>query len=429
MKFEKKDVGSSKIELTITVEPPDYKNNMEAAAKRLSERAAIQGFRPGKAPYDIVKQQLGEVKILEEAMQSIVEHNFYEVVKQEKLETIGMPQITLQKFAPGNELVFKAEIALLPKVVLPELTTIKVDAKKISVTKEQTDEMLENIRKMQRKETIKNSAATKEDKVVIDLDMFIDKVPVDGGQAKNHQIYLSEPHYIPGLAEQIVGLKKDDTKEFNLPFPKEHYQKHLAGKKVDFKIKVNEVFELQYPELNDEFAKILGQESLQKLVELLTINITKEEEQKEEQRIEIALLDQLIEKSTFTDIPDVLIDAEKNKMFYELKHSLDERGISVEQYLQDLKKTQEEIFKDFSEQATKRAKAALISRQIALDNTIKVEDKELKEEIELIKATYPDNERVTENLARPEVIDTIASTIQNRKVMKWLKEKILSQNK
>lgn len=426
MKYTKKDLEKSKIELLITVDTADYEKNMQAAAKRLSERAAIHGFRPGKAPYDMVKQQLGEIKILEEAMQSIVEQNFYTVVKKENLETIGMPQITLEKFAPGNELVFKAEVAILPDTKLPELSGIKIEQKNIEVTETQKNEVLENLRKMQRKEAIKSGISTKVDKVTIDMDMFIDSIAIEGGQAKNHQVYLSESHYIPGLAEQLVGLKKDDTKEFNLKFPKEHYQKHLAGKNVDFKVKVNEVFELSYPDLDDEFAKSLGQKSLQTLVELLTTNITKEEERKESERVEIAILDQLIEKSTFSEIPDILVDAEKNKMFYELKHSLDEQGISIEQYLQDLKKTQEEILKDFTEQAIKRAKAALISRQIAKDQSIQVNDKELQEEISLIKASYPNNETVEQNLSRSEVIQTIASTLQNKKVVAWLKEKIIT---
>ncbi len=427
MKYDKKELGKSKIELVITVEVPDYKKNMEQAAVRLSERAAIHGFRPGKAPYEMVKEQLGEIRILEEAMQSIVEHAFYQIVKGEKLETIGMPQISLQKFAPGNDLVFKAEIALLPKVTLAGLDAIKVEKKDVAVSKEQEAEVLENLRKMQRKEVLKTGESTKEDKLVVDLNMFIDKVAVEGGFAKNHQVYLSEPHYIPGLAEKLVGLKKDDEKEFTLKFPKEHYQKHLAGKEVDFKIKVNEVFQLKYPELDDEFAKTLGQQSLQKLTELLTANVLKEEERKEEQRVEIAILDQLIEKSTFEEIPDVLVDAEKNKMFYELKNSLDEQGIAIEQYLKDLKKTQDEILKDFTEQATKRAKAALVSRSLAKENDIKVEPKELDAEITLIKTSYPDNETIQENLKRPEVIDTIAVTIQNKKVLAWLKEKVVSK--
>lgn len=420
-----KTLGKSKIELIITVAPADYQPFMESAATRLSERAAIKGFRPGKAPYNVVKEQVGEIKILEEAAQSIVEKNYYEAVKAENLETIGMPQITLQKFAPGNDLEFKAEVALLPKINLADFSKIKVDKKEVKATPAQVDEILGNLKKMQAKEVIKNGTAGKEDKLTIDLDMFIDNVPIEGGQAKNHQVYLNEPHYIPGLAEELVGLKKDDTKEFQLKFPAEHYQKHIAGKNVDFKVKVNEVFELHYPELNDEFAKKLGQESLTKLKELLTANITKEEEKKEDQRIEAAILDQLIEKSSFDEIPDTIITAEKQKMFYELKHDLDERGISMEQYLNDIKKTEDQIFQDFQTGAEKRAKAALISRQVAKDNNMVVSKEELDQEIAAIRAAYPDNEQVTENLKRSEVIDTIASTIQNRKVMSLLKEKIV----
>jgi trigger factor len=424
MKYDLKKTDKSTAEVTITVEPADYQKNMEAAAVRLSERAAIKGFRPGKAPYDLVKQEMGEIRILEEAMQSIVESNFFKVVSEEKIDTIGMPQITLEKFAPGNDLVFKASVALLPKVTLPKLSDIKVESKAVEVSKQQIDETMENLRKMQGKEVIKSGAATKEDKVVVNMDMFIDKVGVEGGQAPNHQVYLSEPHYIPGFAEQLVGLKKDDTKEFTLKFPKEHYQKHLAGKDVDFKIKVNEVYKLSYPELNDDFAKSLGQKSLDKMVELLTANLSREGQRKEDERFEIALLEQLIEKSTFEAIPEVLIDAEKNKMFYELKHNLEEQGIPVEKYLADLKKTEAEILADFSSQAEKRSKAALISRQIAVENNIKVDKDELNKEFEAIRAAYPGNPTVEENLKRPEVIQTIQNTLQNKKVIQWVKEQI-----
>ena len=330
--------------------------------------------------------------------------------------------------APGNELIFKAVVALLPNVKLPDLKEIKVERTQKEVGTKEVDEVLNNLKKMQPKEEAKAGAATKEDKMTIDMDMFIEKVPIEGGQAKNHQVYLSEPHYIPGLAEALVGLKKDETKEFTLKFPKEHYQKHIAGKDVDFKIKVNEVFELTYPELDDTFAKALGQKSLEALKELLLANLKREEEKKEGERVEIAILDQMIEKSEFDEIPDVLIDSEKRKMFYELKSDLDRRGLTIEQYLQDIKKTQEQIFNEFTEGATKRAKAALVSRQVAMENEIKVEKADLDKEVAAIRQAYPNDSQVEENLKRAEVIDTIAATVQNRKVVELLKEKILKSS-
>lgn len=425
MEYTVKNPSKSEVELTITVKPEDYKQAMEKAAVKISEIAGIKGFRPGKAPYDIVKREAGELKIMEHAMQNIVESNYSKAAGEAELLTIGMPQITIEKMAPGNDFIFKATVALLPEVKLADISSLKVKRDSKEIDDKQVDEVIDNLSKMRRKEALKNGPAAKEDKIVIDLDMFLDKVPVEGGQAKKHQVYLSEAHYIPGLNEQLIGLKKDEIKEFSLKFPKEHYQKNLAGKNIDFRVKAHEVFKLETPEIDDEFAKSLGQESLAKLKELLKENLKKEAEEKDEQRIEAEIFEKLIEKSSFGEIPQVLLDAEKTKMFHELKHQLTRQGADMEKYLKDIKKTEEEIKKDFAEQADKRVKAALISRQIALDFNLKVEKEELEKELELIKQTYGNDKTVEENLKKPEVLDTIATTIQNQKVIKLLKEKVL----
>ncbi|KKU25652.1 MAG: Trigger factor [Candidatus Magasanikbacteria bacterium GW2011_GWA2_46_17] len=429
MKYEKKDIAKSQVEFTITVEAKDYEKEMQAAAVRLSERAAIKGFRPGKAPYDMVKQQMGELKILEEAMQDIVEKNYYQAVTAEKLRTVGTPQITIVKVAPGNEFVFKAMVALLPLVKVGDISKLDVKREPKEVSDKDVDTIIGDLRKMQTKEMVKNGSAGKEDKVVIDMDMLLDKVPVEGGQAKDHQVYLNEPYYIPGLTEQIIGLKKGDHKEFTLKFPKEHYQKNIAGRDIDFQVNVKEVFELQIPELTDEFAKKLGQESVEKMKELLRKNLTEDTKNKDEQRVEVELLNKLIDISEFGGLPEVLVDSEKHKMFHELKHDLERQGVSMEQYLQDLKKTEQEIQKDFAEGAAKRAKAALLSRQIALDNSLAPSKEEIDAEIELIKKSYPDDKTVAENIKHPEMRDTLVITVQNRKVVAWLKEKVFGKEK
>lgn len=424
MSYTSKKLDQSQVELVFTILPADYQKDLEKAALKISERAAIKGFRPGKAPYDIVKQQLGEAKILEEALEPIIQREYFAAVKAEKLEVVGMPDVKVEKLAPGNDLVFRATVAMLPSVKLPDLKTIKVTREKKEVGETEVTGVLDNLKKMQPKEEVKAGAATKEDKLVIKMEMFIDKVPVEGGFADNHQVYLSEPHYIPGLAEELVGLKKDDTKEFTLKFPKDHYQKHLAGKNVDFKISVKDVLLITYAELDDTFAKSLGQESMVKLKELLLKNLAREAENKEEQRVEGAILDALIEKTQFGPIPQILIDSEKRKMFYELKGDLERRGITMDQYLIDIKKTEKEIFEDFAENATKRAKAALISRQVAGDNKITVSKEDLDKELVAIRQAYQGDASVEENLKKPEVLDTIAATVQNRKVLLYLKDQV-----
>jgi trigger factor len=427
MPHELKKLEKSEMELTITVAPADYQHDLEHAAKHMAEVAAIKGFRPGTAPYDIVKQQLGEQKIMETALEEIVRENFYKAVEAEKLQTVGMPVITIEKLAPGNDIVFKAKVALLPSIKLADLNKIKIDAKPTEIGEQELQAVLTDLRKMRMKEVLKDGAAAKEDKIVVDMDMFIDKVPVEGGQAKGHQVYLNEEHYIPGFAEQLHGLKKDEEKEFSLKFPKEHYQKHLAGKNVDFKVKASDVYSLELPEINDDFAKGFGQKDLAALQALLKENLTKEAETKESQRVEAAILEQIVAQSEFGDIPTVLITAEKQKMFNELKHDLEHRGIEMEKYLLDIKKTEDEIFRDFAEGADKRVKASLVARQVALDNDIKVDKAEVDKEIEMIRTTYGNDPKVEENLKRPEVLDTVAHMVQNRKVVEFLKEKVVKK--
>ncbi len=423
-----KKLDKSQVELIVTIEPQDYEKHLQTAATRLSQRTAIKGFRPGHVPFEVLKKEVGEMAILNEALEQIVQESFYQAVTSEKLETIGMPKIELEKVAPGNNLIYKATVALLPTVKLPDLTKIKIEKKIKTVEEKHVDEVIENLRKMQAKEVIKNDKkATAEDKLVIDMDMFLDKVPVEGGQAKDYQVYLSEPHYIPGFNEQLLGLGKDEEKEFSLDFPPTHYQKHLAGKNVQIKVKVKDVYERQLPEISDDLAKNLGQESLAKLRELINANLVNEATQKAEEQLEIAILEELIAKSEFQELPEVLLDAEKQKIFYELRHDLEKHGVTIKQYLADIKKNQEELQAGFQEQALKRAKASLISRQIATENHIHIHDEELDKEIKFMEDIYKENKEYLENLKRPEVRETIALTLQNKKVMQWLKAKVLGE--
>ncbi len=426
MEHISKKLKGSEMELKITVTPAEYEKHLKKAAERISHRTAIKGFRKGHTPYEVIKREIGEMHIMNEALEDILQETFYKAVTEEKLDTIGMPKINMEKIAPGNDLVYTAVVALLPAVTLPKLDKIKVEHKAKPVTETDIDAVIENLTKMQATEVVKTGVSTAQDKVVIDMDLFVDKVPIEGGQAKDYQVYLSENQHIPGFNEHLVGVAKDEEKEFTVPFPKDYYNKTLAGKEGTFKVKVKEVYERQFPEVNDEFAKKVGQESVVKLRELLQHNLEHEAFHKADEVAEIEMFDALIDKSTFEEIPEVLIDAERKKMFYELKRDLERNGVSVEQYLADLKKSEEDIQKDFTEQATKRAKAALVSRQIAKEENLSVTDEELRAEVERMKKEYKDHPEYLENLTKAEVQDSVRTYMVNRKVIEFLKEKILT---
>ena len=421
----RKNLDKSQVELTVTVTPDEYKKHMEHAAARISDRVAIKGFRKGKAPYDLVKKEVGEMQILQEALEKIIQESFYNAIKKEDLETIGMPEISVEKTAPDNDVVYKAKVALLPKVKLADLSTIKIKKTTKPITEKEVNNVIDNLTKMQAKEVLKKDKSTKNDKVTIDMDLHLDGVPIEGGQAKDYHVYLSENQHIPGFNDALVGVEEGEEKEFSLPFPENYHNKMLAGNTGTFKIKVKGVYERQFPEVTDEFAKTLGQENVAKLRELLQHNLEHEEEHKANERAEIEIFDALIEKSTFDEIPEVLINAERKKMFYELKHDLERNGGSIDQYLSDIKKKEDELFEDFKTQAEKRAKAALLSRQVAHDNNIQVTDAEFKQEMDVMETTYKDVPEYKENIKKPEVQDSIRNMLLNKKVVAFLKEKVM----
>lgn len=422
MKINSKKLEKNQMELIIEVSVEEMKPNLEAAASRLAKEIKIEGFRPGKAPYDVIKSRVGEMAILEEAMNDVVGKTFGEAVRDESLMAVGPPKIEIQKMAPNNPLVYKAVVSLLPKLKLADLKTIKVQKKKIEVTKEKIDKTIAELRKMQKKEALTDKPATKKDKVVVDMDMHLDKVPVDGGQTKDHQVFLSDDHYVPGLQDQLVGLKKGDKKNFALPFPEEHYNKGLAGKNVDFSVHIKDVFEVILPDLNDEFAKKVGLQTMDDLKKQISANIKHEDEEKEGQRLEGEIVDEMIKKSEFDDIPDNLIDGEIEKMIHELEHSISHQGLSFDDYLKHIKKTKEQLKEEFLGQAERRVRGSLLMREIAIEQNFTSDDKEVQNEVDRLLAMYKNDEAAQGKIKEDGYKEFLRNVLVNRKVIDYLKK-------
>ena len=209
MQYAIKDLVKSQKEVRVTVEPAELKPFMESAAAELSGKVKIEGFRPGKASYEIVARRVGEMNILEEALPKVVRKQLVEIIEKEKLETVGEPSISVEKAAPGNEVIFAATLTLLPSIKkMAEYRSMRIEPKVVTVKDEDVDRVVGELRKMQRVEREVEREVRKGDKATVDMAMAIDHVTVEGGAAKGHSIYLDEPYYIPGLNEQLLGMKK-----------------------------------------------------------------------------------------------------------------------------------------------------------------------------------------------------------------------------
>ena len=414
-----------KIEFVVSVD--EAQPYLDEANKELSEAKPIQGFRPGHAPYDAVKREFGEMRIWEQALERIVRAFYVKTILAENLDTVGSPSINLDQLTPGQPIKFTVIAPTSPQIVeFPDLEKCKVTAHEVKITDQQVEDVIQQMRKMRRQEARVDRPATGDDLVVIDLEMKRDQVVLEGGTGRDYRVYLNEPHYIPGFAEKLPGIKEGEERTFTLAFPAEHYQKHLAGKPVDFTARAKGVFELKLPEVNEEFAKGVGLESLVKLQEKLRENLTHEAKHKSDEAAEIELLDKLVDQAKFGDVPDLLVNEEVRRMLHELEHGVEEQGMKWPDYLSSIKKTSDELKLEFIPQALRRIKAAILIKNLAKKENITVTEQELDDETDrILNSLKPEDQETREHVASPEYRDYIAVQMRNRKTLEWVKGKCI----
>ena len=415
----------SKVELKFTVSPQEAQPYIDQAVEGISANKQIAGFRPGKAPYAEIKKAVGEMAIWEFALEHVVKAWYVKTVLQQGLETIGSPEIAVDQLTPGAEMKFTCTVAVMPKLQKAEEVTEPIVEVKVKEVKDsEVDQAIDDLRKMRHQEILTEQQATKDHMVVIDLEMKKDNVILEGGTAKDYRVYLAEEHYIPNFSEKLIGLKKGEQRTFVLQFPKDHYQKMYAGKDIDFDVKVKDVYEIKLPEVNDEFAKSLGIESVQALRDILKKNITSENERQAMEKAEIELLETVVGKSSFTETPEILIKEEARRMVEELKRDIESRGGKMEDYLASLKKSVDQMRLDFIPQAIKRVQTSVYIKQVAKENKLDVTDAELDLEIDRLLDVAKDQDKdVRDQIASPEYRDYVHTVMRNRKALEFLKEK------
>ncbi len=426
MKTTLNKLPKSKLELTIELSPEELTPFLSPAAERLSSKNKITGFRPGKLPYVIIEKQLGEMAIYEEAMEDILNDSYFKALKEKQLLPVEKPKIEILKFAPKNPLIYKATFAVFPIVKCGDLKKVKIQRKEIKISEEQVQNVLKELQKMRAQEKIAERKIQKGDKVLADMEVFVDKVAIEGGQSKNAQIIIGDSMFIPGLEDNLIGLSKNDAKEFSLKFPKDYHEKKIADKLADFKVKINEVYQIDYPEINDEFAKNLGKfENVEDLKKKLKENLETEDKIKEDQRLEADMLNQLVDNSTFEEIPDVLIEQESERLVAELEASVQGQRMDFNHYLEHLKKTREQLKDDFKGKAEKRIKTMLLIEDISRIKKFEVSEKEIEEAKEEAISQYGNNAQILKNLESEDYKNYLNNLVRNRKVINFLKSEIL----
>ena len=423
--MEIKKLPKSQVEIQISIPAPEFEKFVDAAAEELSKGIKIDGFRPGKAPRNIVEQKIGAEKILAHGAERAIKKTYVDAIMKNKLDTIGEPKITVTKIAAGNDLEYKAVAALMPEVALSNYrkdvkTVKKAEPKK--VTDEQVKKELENLQKSRAKLITVAREAKTGDLVEIDFEVLVEGKPIEGGVAKKHPLTIGENYFIPGFEDHLVGMKENAEKEFELPFPEDYHQKDLAGKPAKFKVKMVLVQEKDLPKLNDEFAKSLGKfENLEALQKSLSEGIELEQKKRAEEKWRTEMIEKIAADSQI-DLPELLVEQELEKMMAEFEQNIAQMGLQLETYLENIKKSKSEITKGWKEAAEKRVRAAMVLKEIAKVENIEVPAKDIEEEMSRVMAYYKSAGDMEKNVDTERLYNYVQGTLTNEKVLKFLSE-------
>ena len=305
-----------KLERRMQVQVPAERVAKEIAArlKDLSRTARLKGFRPGKAPITVIKQQFGP-QVHREVIGELLESSYQEAVTQNQLTPAGSPRIEPQSMDEGQDLKYVATFEVFPEVVVQPIESLQIDKVTAEVTESDIDAMIERLRKQQVQYVPVTRAAAAGDKVTIDFEGSIDGTAFAGGKGENIAIVIGEGRMLPDLENGLIGALPDDKRDIKVNFPADYRATELAGKLAVFATHIKTLEEPKLPELDEEFCKAFGvtEGGLPKLREDVAANMRRELEQNIRARNKSAVMDKFYQANPI-DLPNVLIEGQIRDM-------------------------------------------------------------------------------------------------------------------
>ena len=415
------------VELIIDIAWNDVLLFVEKTAIRISETQHFEGFRPGHVPFDMVRKKIGDERLLEASLDTILAKTVFDAIKSEKLQTIGAPRINIKKAAFGQSLQYSAVVALIPTVVLPDFEQISISLPVIEVSPQEVDTLVEEIRVIRASEVLVQRKAENGDKVIVDFTISREGVILEDGAQRDYPVLLGAKQILPEFEDNILELRAGEEKEFLVVFPDNYYNKSVAGKNALVSLRLKAVYQIEKPAISEEFIKSLHSEfnSVEDFRKRLQDNIRAEKERDSARDAESRMIDVLIEKCNFSPIPPALLEQEARTMLRELEDTVVGQGAVWEDYLAHIKKTDDELKGELMPEAEKRVKAGVILREVSFQQEIEVSSDEIDADINATLKRYPGVERVANQVKQKAYRDYIKTLLQNRKAIAFLKEWII----
>ncbi len=390
MKVAVERVNPSRVTMNVTVEAGDVERAWSEAYRRVAQRAKIPGFRPGKAPRHMIERHYGPEIIREEALDRLLPKSYAEALVETKLSPIDRPKVDVVKFEEHEPFEFKVEVEVKPDVELGKYTDLGVAKKVRPVAETEIDREIEGLR--QRTAPLADAGADavigNTDFATIDFEGFVDGKPFEGGKAESQLVEVGAGQFIPGFEDGLVGLNASDEKEISVKFPDDYRAEDLAGKEAIFKVKVKDVKRRQLPEVNDEFAKGLGDYSdLSALRAAIRERLEAMATSQSRREYENSVVNQVVNAST-VEPPEVMVEERVDELVSDMERRLRSMGLTLDGYIQSTEQTIEQLRGSFKESARQAVKRDLVLEAVARREGLTASEEDLDREIENMAKVY-----------------------------------------
>jgi len=391
--------NANEIKLEITVEAAKFEDAMKKVYFQNAKYINIPGFRKGKAPMNVVEKYYGKEIFYEDAFNEIAGEAYEEALKENNIEAVSRPEIEVTQIEKGKDVIFTAVVQTKPEVELGKYKGIEIPKIEYTVT----DESIENeLKQMQERNarlvTVEGKKVEKGNLTIMDFEGFVDGKPFEGGKAENYQLEIGSGAFIPGFEDQMIGMEVEVEKDINVKFPEEYFSSELAGKDATFKVKVHEIKAKELPELDDEFAKDVSEfDTLEELKASIKEKQEKQNEDKAKYEKQEAAIKAVCDEMK-VEIPSGMVELETENMLKDIEQRLSYQGMELEQYLQMLGKTAEEMKKEYEPQALEAIKSRLALEAIIKAEKIEASEEEINSKIKEMAENYgKKEEEISEN--------------------------------
>ena len=414
-----KTKNANEVKLEITVKAEKFDEAIKKVYFKSAKYFNIPGFRKGKAPMNIVEKYYGKEIFYEDAFNEVAGEALDEAVKENKLEVVSRPDIEVTQIEKGKDLIFTAIMQTKPEAELGKYKGIEIKKVEYNVSDEDIEHELGHMQEHNsRLITIEDRPVEKGDIATIDFEGFVDGKAFEGGKAEGHDLEIGSNTFIPGFEDQVIGMKIDEEKDINVKFPDEYFSKDLAGKDATFKVKVHEIKKKELPKLDDEFAKDVSEfDTLKELKEDIKNKQQKQNEEKAKYETQDAVIKALCE-NVKVDIPSGMVEMEIDNMLKDIEQRLSYQGLKLEQYLQMMGKTAEEVKKEYEPQAIEAIKSRLALEAIVKAEKIEASEEKINEKLEEMAKNY--GKTAEELKANENVKNYIKEGIESQEAIEFL---------